>query len=325
MKRISKHLVLGLLVGLGLGFGQFLARADLEVSASVQISAVADFHAPLSPYGSWIEVGTYGRCWRPVGIAVGWQPYCYGSWIWTDCGWYWASAEPWGWACYHYGSWVYDSFHGWVWVPGIEWAPAWVSWRFGGGYCGWAPLAPRGVVIAPRSFVFVEVARFHQPVRPATVIVNNTTIINKTTAVGSIRRETRTFAGAAAQKVVVNNGPGVDDLRRATGKSVNPVPIREAADRNPVPAAAVTRINETRKNQKAPTAVPKAPPVTPKARDKYVPQSPPAVPPAPGKDTAPDHYDPSQHAPLPDHPADPADRPVKPDKPKKKDSGKGRG
>jgi hypothetical protein len=31
---------------------------------------------------------------------------------------------------------------GWVWVPGTRWAPAWVSWRSGDGYYGWAPLPP---------------------------------------------------------------------------------------------------------------------------------------------------------------------------------------
>src|SRR6185436_20017344 len=127
MKTHLNILTLALLGGLTLG--SWNARADLEVSTSVRISAVAQFHAPLTPHGSWIEVGSYGRCWRPSGIAVSWRPYCYGSWAWTDCGWYWESDEPWTWACYHYGSWVVDSHHGWVWVPGIEWAPAWVSWR----------------------------------------------------------------------------------------------------------------------------------------------------------------------------------------------------
>jgi hypothetical protein len=35
-------------------------------------------------------------------------------------------------------------------VPGYQWAPAWVSWRYGGGYCGWAPLPPS-------TFVGVEI------------------------------------------------------------------------------------------------------------------------------------------------------------------------
>src|SRR5262249_23599259 len=45
-------------------------------------------------------------------------------------------------AVFHYGRWIFDASHGWVWVPGKEWAPAWVSWRDGSGYIGWAPLPP---------------------------------------------------------------------------------------------------------------------------------------------------------------------------------------
>ena len=62
--------------------------------------------------------------------------------VYTDQGWAWVSDEPWGWATYHYGRWANIDGFGWIWVPGYRWAPAWVSWRYGGGYCGWAPLPP---------------------------------------------------------------------------------------------------------------------------------------------------------------------------------------
>lgn len=311
MKHSSKFLLIGLIGSLCVG--PSISWADLEVSASVQIRAVSDFHAPLSSHGTWVAVGSYGRCWRPAGVAVGWQPYCYGNWVWTDCGWYWASDEPWGWACYHYGSWAYDPLYGWVWVPGIEWAPAWVYWRVGGGYCGWAPRGPRGVVVATRNFVFVETAHFHEPVRPATAIVNNTAIINKTTEVGSIRHETRNFAGARAQKVVVNEGPGVEEIRKATGKTVSPISIREAAGRNPVPSEAATKINESRRNEKQPATDKNTPPGEIKTDRKGVPQS-------PDSDNNPDHVQPSQNPPGQDNPPG---KPVKPNKPKKKGNGKG--
>jgi len=247
MKRISRCLLIGLLSSLNFGVVRMLA--DLEVSASVQIRATTDFHAPLAAQGTWIEVGSYGRCWRPARVAVEWRPYGYGHWIWTDCGWYWVSDEPWAWACYHYGSWVYESDYGWIWVPGIEWAPAWVTWRIGGGYCGWAPLAPRGIVVVPRSFVFVELGRFHDPVRPATLIVNNTTIIRNTTELTSLRRETRNLGGGGPQKVVVNEGPGLNAIEKATGKKFRPVSIQEAARQTPVPPEAARKINESRKQQ----------------------------------------------------------------------------
>src|SRR5262245_15766044 len=102
-----------------LGWATPSVRADLEVSASVSIHSEADFYAPLTPHGGWVEVDTYGRCWRPARVAVDWQPYCEGRWVWTDCGWYWESSEPWGWACYHYGRWYYHPVHHWIWIPGV--------------------------------------------------------------------------------------------------------------------------------------------------------------------------------------------------------------
>ncbi len=100
------------------------------------------FYSSLSPYGEWVNAGAYGMCWHPVSVPYGWRPYTYGHWVWTEYGWTWVSADPWGWAVFHYGRWMFDPMYGWVWVPGYVWAPAWVQWRWGGGYCGWAPMPP---------------------------------------------------------------------------------------------------------------------------------------------------------------------------------------
>jgi hypothetical protein len=112
--------------------------ARAQVSGEVSLA----FDAPLAPYGEWVVVAHHGRVWRPRGVAAGWRPYFHGRWIWTADGWFWDSDEPWGWATYHYGRWDVDPAYGWVWVPGYAWAPAWVTWRFGGGAIGWAPLLP---------------------------------------------------------------------------------------------------------------------------------------------------------------------------------------
>ena len=229
LRQKTSWLTLGAGLAAGLSLGVLSARADLEVSASVQIHANADFYTPLSEYGGWVEIGSYGRCWRPAAVAVGWRPYCAGHWVWTDCGWYWASDEPWGWACYHYGCWTCDPSYGWVWVPGVEWAPAWVSWRVGGGYVGWAPLPPHGARLGGPQFVFVQEARFSEPVRPGVVVVNNTTVFNNTTVVNNVKRETRSFGGGARQRVVINEGPGAAGIENATGRKVQPVPIQEVA------------------------------------------------------------------------------------------------
>ncbi len=108
----------------------------------VVIQSEADFYEPLTAYGRWVVVAGYGRCWVPARVEAGWRPYANGYWQRTDAGWYWASEEPWGWATYHYGRWDFTMEHGWIWIPQTQWAPAWVAWREGGGYVGWAPLRP---------------------------------------------------------------------------------------------------------------------------------------------------------------------------------------
>src|SRR5678815_877255 len=98
----------------------------------------------LEPYGDWMEVGDYGYVFQPRQAAQSrdWRPYTNGHWVYTDAGWTWISDEPFGWATYHYGRWIRLRSVGWVWVPGEYWAPAWVSWRTGNDYVGWAPLPP---------------------------------------------------------------------------------------------------------------------------------------------------------------------------------------
>jgi hypothetical protein len=100
------------------------------------------FYDSLASQGSWIETNDYGYVWQPQENDPNWAPYTDGHWVYTDDGWTWASDESFGWATYHYGRWVNIDGTGWVWVPGYTWAPAWVSWRYGDGYVGWAPLPP---------------------------------------------------------------------------------------------------------------------------------------------------------------------------------------
>lgn len=115
----------------------FVPRKTVARDLSFQV-----FYSSLSPYGEWVTTGSYGMCWRPNGVPIGWRPYTYGHWVWTDYGWTWVSDDPWGWAVFHYGRWAFDSQFGWVWAPDYVWAPAWVEWRWGSGYLGWAPMPP---------------------------------------------------------------------------------------------------------------------------------------------------------------------------------------
>jgi hypothetical protein len=144
---------------------------DPQLSADPQLTdngaavSVDDFTEPLSRYGTWIDDPRYGRVWKPSDESAGpgFTPYASdGTWAANDDGgWvFQSSRDPeWGWATYHYGRWVeLDGL--WVWVPGTVWGPSWVEWRYGGGYVGWAPMGPPGVVMGENRWVFVEERRF---------------------------------------------------------------------------------------------------------------------------------------------------------------------
>jgi hypothetical protein len=116
-------------------------QSNPDESASFQT-----FYDGLAPQGTWMQSSDFGYVWQPAVNDPNWAPYTNGHWVYTNVGWTWVSDEPWGWATYHYGRWVNLDGTGWCWVPGYTWAPAWVSWRYGAGYCGWAPLPPASFV-----------------------------------------------------------------------------------------------------------------------------------------------------------------------------------
>ncbi len=119
------------------------APAPMPAAPSPEASYQA-FYDALSPYGTWVQVPGYGFLWQPAATVQDplWRPYTLGHWVFTDEGWTWVSDEPFGWITYHYGRWMRTRTLGWVWTPGEQWAPAWVSWRYGGDFAGWAPLPP---------------------------------------------------------------------------------------------------------------------------------------------------------------------------------------
>ena len=105
--------------------------------------AIDQFYDELAPYGEWVYHPRHSYVWLPRSVPEGWRPYTIGQWVSTEeYGWYWDSSEPFAWAVYHYGRWGYDQGYGWYWVPGDTWAPAWVQWRYGTDYVGWAPVGP---------------------------------------------------------------------------------------------------------------------------------------------------------------------------------------
>jgi hypothetical protein len=121
------------------------ARAQDDSYSDQDPSALADFNPALNAHGSWINNSAYGEVWVPNANEVGadFTPYVSGGhWVYGD-DYLWVSDYDWGWVPFHYGRWAYAGDLGsWAWVPGREYAPAWVDWRVGDEYVGWAPTAP---------------------------------------------------------------------------------------------------------------------------------------------------------------------------------------
>lgn len=103
---------------------------------------VSVFYDDLAPFGTWVDFPRYGFVWVPRHMPYGWRPYTNGRWVWSDYGWTWVSTFEWGWIPFHYGRWGFDRSLGWFWVPDTVWGPAWVAWRTGDLFLGWAPLPP---------------------------------------------------------------------------------------------------------------------------------------------------------------------------------------
>ena len=211
-----------------------VAAPSLDVRVDLSFHAgnadVDFFHDSLAPYGDWMQMSPYGWVWAPRAVRTDWRPYLDGHWVYTDYEWTWVSDEDWGWAPYHYGRWALDHRHGWVWVPGTVWAPAWVSWRWGDGYAGWAPLPPEVDItvgpanygIDPLAYTFVEARYITEPVlvRRCLPPARNVTLVRVTENV--TRYE-------VVDNRVVNRGFRIEEVERVTGHAVPRARIADIA------------------------------------------------------------------------------------------------
>src|SRR5882757_1649077 len=189
--------------------------------------------------GNWIDVEGYGYGWQPD-LAVNdqnWRPYADGYWAYTDDGW------------------------------------AWVSWRTGGDYVGWAPLPPRGagVVyegrpigpqvdiefdIGPEYYNFCEVRYIGEPVLRNYIAppVQNVTYINNTVNVTNI---------TVKNNVVYNYGPNYEVLSAQSARPIQRLNIERQSAANLSEAAksgALTKVQGNKLVVAAPPKFAKAPP-----------------------------------------------------------------
>jgi hypothetical protein len=225
-----------------------LVPAGPQAEARTEIS-IDFFYDNLNDSGSWVDVADYGYCWQPT-IAVSnraWRPYSDGYWAYTDVGWTWVSYEDFGWATYHYGGWIRLRGRGWLWVPGRDWGPAWVSWRTGGGYLGWAPLPPKRAGeywdespitarvdidfdIGPAYYNFIDVRYIGEPVLRERIFAaeQNVTYITKTVNVTNI-----TYTNST----VYNYGPDYDTVSRYSTRPIQRLSLQHETTVDPAAAA----------------------------------------------------------------------------------------
>ena len=233
--KTMRNALLALLVasGTGAAFAQTSLSAEIHAGPGGTTVDVGYFYDDLASEGNWVQSPSYGWVWSPRSVASDWRPYRDGNWVWSDQGWTWVSNEPYGWATYHYGRWYDDPQFGWAWVPGNDWAPAWVSWQEGGDYIGWAPLPPSvnvavgfsgplSVSLGYDSYLFVPERQFLAPRLSGYYVSQN--------QVPVIYRQTRNITNYRyTDNRVYNTGVAVDRIQRATG---HPVQRYQLADLN---------------------------------------------------------------------------------------------
>ncbi len=223
-----------------------LARREAEARAEAKRTEAKRkldlFYDALDPLGTWVELEKYGYVFQPHIAQQNrtWRPYTEGSWVLTDQGWAWKSNEQFGWATFHYGRWLRLVQRGWVWVPGTEWAPAWVAWRWSATHIGWAPLPPEAVNangfnsgvddsydIGAGSYVFILRESFCESENYAQRVAapaQNGEIIQKTENITNL-----TYSKVNQQRVLINLGP---DPKILAAERAKPVPTLKLEKRD---------------------------------------------------------------------------------------------
>jgi hypothetical protein len=198
------------------------------------------FYDQLSPYGSWVDYPGRGYVWVPQ-VDGDFVPYqSEGHWVYTDYGWTWASDYQWGWAAFHYGRWFNDpAYGGWMWIPGNDWAPAWVTWGQYEGYYCWAPIGPWEYAGGraywdgrpygdDRYHHWNVVSRDHMGDEHISRYTVSNTVVNHDGA--AFERKVQIINNNNTyNRSVFNAGPRAEEVQRATNHPVNKVSISNAS------------------------------------------------------------------------------------------------
>jgi hypothetical protein len=132
---------------------------------------------------------------------------------------------------------MYDDLYGWLWTPGYEWSPAWVTWGYVDDYYAWAPLMPEVNVTVrfnlwkPHNFYWNVCPRkniydrdLHQKIeRPDRIrdFDNRVGIINN-------------FNTTRTHQEFYSKGPDVADVEKSSNRKIEVVTLRTVRKVNPV-------------------------------------------------------------------------------------------
>jgi hypothetical protein len=184
--------------------------------------------------------------WRPSAelvsseIAKGtmtheYTPYNNGQWLNTDDGWYFKANNPPEDLTCHYGRWAQDPNLGWVWLPGKVWSPAWVEWRENPEYVAWAPVPPGTYIenntvnvttLNENRFTIVEKKHF---IEPSVYKYRYQYVENKNKIM--IKEMTKTDGVTIKNRTVIDKGPDVASIEKASGKKVEKVKINKTKNK----------------------------------------------------------------------------------------------
>jgi hypothetical protein len=229
------------------------SREDDADSANY-VSREMTGYEDLDDNGDWSYVASYGMCWRPRALVVGWAPYRFGHWAYIGpWGWTWVENEPWGFAPFHYGRWAFVN-NGWFWVPGPVvvrpiWAPALVAFvgggagfRFSAGVgVGWFPLAP-GEVYLPGyrvSRAYVNQVNITNTSVSVTRVTNvyNTVVVNRTTTANTItyaNQRATNGVTVVSRDTFVNARPVAQNVMKVNPGEIAAAPVSRVVAAEPI-------------------------------------------------------------------------------------------
>lgn len=235
----------------------------VEDGAETDEEIVEQFRQELRPYGVWVEDPRYGRVWvpDPASVGHGFSPYVsHGRWGIDEAGqWIWLSDLPYGHVVFHYGRWVQVRGHGWAWIPGTRYAPAWVVWRVPHHartttYVGWAP--------APPSFVWYGGVAYHyvHPVSFGWVFCPSPYVFDRGLYRHLVRDHRRAMAARDHTREHAPSRPRIGAPRSPTTRQAYVPPRRVPAERWTSPRVLARGARgTTAPRSMAPRAVPRRP------------------------------------------------------------------